>query len=792
MMQRTARWCSASALALVAALATPMVPAHAQSADPLAPNLRADAQMLLEADQLIYDNDRNVVTARGGVQIDYDGNRLVARQVSYDRNTGRLVASGNVELIDPEGTKISSEEIDITDDFGDGFANALRVETADKTYFGAESAVRRDGNVTTFNNSVYTACAPCEENPERPPVWRFKSRTIIWNAQKKTIRFSNARFEMFGLPIAYLPVFEVPDHTVKRKTGFLMPGISYKSELGVGVTVPFYLALDPTYDLTVWGTYYTRQGFLAEAEWRQQFDNGQYSIRMAGINQQNPDAFKPNSVSRGPAGDPTELRGMIGTKGAFQINPRWAFGWDVLIQSDKDFARKYGIDGFDTPVVTNEVYLTGLNERNYFDLRGYRFQVQEERFDSDPIARNPRQPWVLPSFDYVYIPDDALASGELRFDVNSRTIYRDFEDYAAGAPALRGYEGLNSRTTAEAEWKRQIVTPTGLVITPLLHLQGDATHADLSAGSAANAAAMAGALNANPAYLGPTAIADVRSSYYRYMATAGLDLRYPILFSGPGSSHILEPIAQLFVRPDEPLAERLGLANEDAQSLVFDATTLFERDKFSGYDRIEGGTRANLGLRYSGSYANGWGTNVIVGQSYHLAGANSYAQPDLVNAGAYSGLETARSDYVALVGATSPDGVSLATAGRFDEETLEVRRAELRAGYSSRPLSVSARYAYIQAQPLYGFDVDRHEVTLTGSARVGENWRVFGGGTYDLESDLLVRDQFGFAYDDECFTLSLSMVQSRAPGSTDVNRSFGFNIGFRTLGEFGSSTREIR
>ena len=27
------------------------------------------------------------------------------------------------------------------------------------------------------------------------------------------------------------------------------------------------------------------------------------------------------------------------------------------------------------------------------------------------------------------------------------------------------------------------------------------------------------------------------------------------------------------------------LPNEDAQSMVFDATTLFERDKFSGFDR---------------------------------------------------------------------------------------------------------------------------------------------------------------------------------------------------------------
>ena len=66
---------------------------------------------------------------------------------------------------------------------------------------------------------------------------------------------------------------------------------------------------------------------------------------------------------------------------------------------------------------------------------------------------------------------------------------------------------------------------------------------------------------------------------------------------------MLEPMAQIFARPDEGYATTLGIPNEDAQSLVFDASSLFDRDKFSGYDRIEGGTRANLGVRYTGTFS---------------------------------------------------------------------------------------------------------------------------------------------------------------------------------------------
>lgn len=780
---RAALLCGASALACLVAAG----PAPAQQIEQLAPSVPAGSQMLLEADTLVYDNDRQTVTAIGGVQIDYGGNRLVAQRVEYDRKTRRLVASGNAELVQSDGTKINSDHIDITDDFGDGFVNALRVETADKTYFGAESAERLGGVLTTFHNGVYTACEPCEDKPDKAPIWRLKARKIIWNGQTKTVRFENSNFEFFGFPVAYLPSFEIADPTVKRKSGFLMPGAAYKSSLGLGVGIPYYLALAPTYDLTARGTYFTKQGFLGEAEWRQRFDNGEYSFKIAGIRQQDPGAFDLATVDRGPAGEPTRFRGMMGTKGQFAINERWDFGWNVLAQTDKNFASTYDIQGYRDAVHRSEVYLTGLNDRNYFDLRALRFQVQEKTLAGDVGARDESQPWVLPSFDYAYIPEAPLAGGQLSVSLNARGIVRDRIDEAfmlpnvpaSGIQRIRGIEGQSGRLTGEAEWKRTIITDGGLVITPLLAFQADADYFNASSASLQAIDDMAAARGL---------AADTRSSFARFMATAGLELRWPVLFTGPGSSHIVEPTAQLFVRPNETYVGGLAVPNEDAQSFVFDATTLFERDKFSGYDRIEGGTRANVGLRYSGSYGNGWTTNALFGQSYQVGGVNSFAQPDFVNAGADSGLETARSDYVGLAGFSTPGGFSASLGGRFDEQTLAMRRSEVKAAYSGLPVSVSARYTFIQAQPSYGVPEDLQELSFGSSARLAENWRIFGSGTYDLEKNFFTGDGFGFAYDDECFSYTMTLSQSRNRDTRELTQSIGFNISFRTLGDFGSTT----
>ncbi len=536
-----------------------------------------------------------------------------------------------------------------------------------------------------------------------------------------------------------------------------------KSELGYGVSVPYFWALAPNYDLTTTGTYYSKQGFLGEAEWRHRLANGAYTIKLAGINQLDRHEFdNDDQLDRG-----STTRGMIATTGAFRINPRWTYGWNAMVPSDKAFAYRYGIEGYDAYNITNQAYLTGLNGRNYFDVRLYQFLVQESWFNSNPNASQPKQPWVLPSLDYAYTPTQSVAGGELNFDVNLQALHRDREDGTTPiglerAGYLSGVEGNDGRITAEAEWKRTFIADNGLVITPLLALRGDGM------------------------YVNSNSIGVTRSEAFRAMATAGLETRWPILFSSTSSTHVLEPTAQLFVRNNEPYAGEMP--NEDAQSFVFDASSLFDRDKFSGYDRVEGGTRANLGVRYSGTFNNGWSLNGIAGQSFQLGGLNSFATADFVNAGAESGLESSRSDYVAMIGA-SRGAFNVTTGGRFDKESFEVRRVEVASTNTGKYGSLFVKYAFIDQQPTYGFEDDRHEVTLGGSAKMTPNWRLLGSGTYDIVSETLVKQTAALAYDDECFTYMMYYTREEpvtADGSQgDQTTTWGFNISFRTLGEIG-------
>ena len=749
-------------LALAASVALPAA-ARAQSTDPLIARQarNPDAKLLLAADELIYDNDRGLVTALGNVQLEYDGFNVVAREVTYNRNSKRVIAVGDVEIVEPGGNRLYAERIDLTDDFADGFVDALRVETTQDTRFAAESAERLPGDRTLFNQGTYTACRVCRTNPSKPLTWQIKAQRVIVNGQKRTIEYSNATFELFGRSIAYLPYFRHPDPTVKRKSGFLFPTFGYRSDVGAYLRQPYFLATGQSHDLTLAVTGYTRQGFLGDAEFRKAFGNGLLTLRAAGIFQQQPEAFntRPDNEEEG--------RGMVSANGRFTINPRWSFGFNVLAQTDRTFSRTYRIAGYTAVEIDNTAYLRGLADRNYFDLAGYQFLIQAPPLEDVPDFEysQSEQPVVHPVLDYNRVEAGAFG-GETRLDVNLVSLTRDrVSAIDVGQPNVRtfGVDGTTTRVTADGSWRKTLKF-NGLAFTPSLGLRGDVTATD--------------------GFAAPGSPDVDRGTEARALPTLGFEARYPLLVQTETMNHVIEPVAQLYIRPS--LSDPT-LPNEDAQSLVFDTSRLFGETRFSGYDRIESGTRANIGLRYQGDLAPGVTLDAVIGQSYHLLGDNPYARrDDLVQTGEASGLEDDRSDIVAGFDLRLASILRLSTQARFDDGEAELRRLETSATYAMRNFGFSAGYTFIDAQPRYGFPEDRQEVFGSLNVRLSRYWRAFATATFDIENARLVSDSIGANYLDECFsfTLSYTEVHDRYDATVEADRSIMFRVGFRTLGDF--------
>ncbi len=163
------------------------VSATTVQAQSMVPAAADGAKLLLRANELVYNQDAKLVTATGGVQLYYNRYKMVAQRVQYDQKSGRVMATGNIEPDRAGRHPRLCGPLDITDDFGEGFLNALRVETTDNTRLAAESAERQPGDLMVLNNSVYSACLPCAQTPGKAPLWQVKAQRVVRNGQAHTI-----------------------------------------------------------------------------------------------------------------------------------------------------------------------------------------------------------------------------------------------------------------------------------------------------------------------------------------------------------------------------------------------------------------------------------------------------------------------------------------------------------------------------------------------------------------------------------------------------------------------------
>ena len=770
------------------------------------PQKNGKDQMLVQARRIDYDYTNHRVSAVGNVQIYYGGSTLEADRVVYDENTKRLRAEGNARLTDQSGNVTYGSVMDLSDDYRDGFVNSLHVETAQRTSIAAARATRTGGNFTIFNSAVYTACLPCRDNPKKPPLWQVKAARIIHDQTEKMVYFEDANIEFFGKPIAYIPYFSAPDPTVKRKTGFLMPNTTTTTVYGGGLEIPYYIALAPNYDATFAPMITTRQGPLLQGEFRERTIDGAYAIRGAGIYQLDRSAF-----DAGAPGD-RNFRGSIESTGQFALNDKWVWGWDAIAMTDRAFLQDYRprlsaySQGFDpnqigTPgssEAVSQIYLTGRGDRSFFDIRSIYYAGLSN------LDQQKQLPVIHPVIDYDYIVKNPILGGELSFKTNFTSISRQTAEFDAitqaasqvinpntGAntctqtanPALitsancllRGVPGEYDRLSTKAEWRKSFTDSAGEVWTPFAYVRLDA--------AAMSIYNQPGVSN----YI-PTG----SDSLARAMPAVGLEYRYPFISVQSWGTQTIEPIAQIIARPNETQIGRWP--NEDAQSFMFDDSNLFAVDKFSGWDRVEGGGRANVGVQYTAQFNQGGSLNGLFGQSYQLFGKNSFAQPSIANTGLDSGLDSTVSDYVARLQFQPNKTYVFTSRYRFDHDTMTVNRLELEARAIYDRWSFGITYGNYAAQPDLGILNRQQGLLGNASYKIDANWVTYGNALYDLDAGKFVQAGLGLGYVDDCFILSLNYLYgysydvpggltSSAPSTPKVANAIMLQLGLRTLGE---------
>lgn len=681
-------------------------------------------------DKLTYDGRTKIAVATGRVVITYGNYVLVASKVVYDKRNDKMRAVGSVHLREPGGNILKADLVQLQNRFRDGFARHLQLLLTNDASMTADYARRRDGNLTVYQHVTYTRCKDCLL-ADGTPLWQIRSVEVTHNEDEGVIYHKDASFEFLGATIFRLPKLSHPDPTVKRRTGFLIPKFNYASTYGFGVGTPYFINLAPNYDVTLRPFFTTRQGPLARATWRHRLAKGQYNVDVAGIYQWDKKLAAPGN---------RRWRGFARSVGKFKINKRWSWGWDGTAISDDTFARRYDVDK--RTEVVNRAYLTGVNDRNYFaaDILHFRGLLATDN--------NRTFPFAAPYLRYNLVMDRPVFGGELGFNTNVYSVHR--RDPLSLNPVTANQAEDQTRAIVEAHWNRRVISDSGAIFSPFAKLRSD--------------------LYVTNRLPGGTAKDKITG---RVTPTAGIDVRWPFVNSSEYGQHVLTPVLQFISAPSERKSNRLS--NEDSVSLNFDYSNLFLDNRFTGQDRIEGGTRLNVGVMSNWMLNGGGFLRASIGQSFHLAGRNSFTFG--------SGLNGSYSDVVMALAYQPNEHLQLSYQARLDDRSLAIKTQEAGLSGTYGPLSGSVNYLNVAAAPAYGRPLRQEQIWGDAEYFLDDRWSIFGGARYDLARNRAFQHSVGLGYHCDCFGFKVYYKETNASDrDAKASRSIMMSFEFKTLG----------
>ncbi|MGB0684322.1 MAG: LPS-assembly protein LptD [Magnetovibrionaceae bacterium] len=524
-----------------------------------------DKPTLLTADEMEFDQELGVTTARGNVEVTVDDYVLITDTLSYNARTDVMSASGNVSLLEPDGNVMFAEYFEVSGDMRDGIIRNLQLLMTDKSRVAAAGGRRSNGDTLELRKAVYSPCDSCKEDPSKPPLWQIKAIKVVHDKSDQIIEYTDAWLEVAGLPVFYTPYLRHPDPTVGRETGFLPPTWGGSSDLGAVLRTPFYWNIAPDMDATITPMLSTDEYPGVAVEHRRKLSKGELELFGSVTYDEN-----------------QGVRGHVDSWGKWHLDPTWRTGFELQRASDDTYQRRYGFASEQS--LETHGFVEGFRGRNYASADAFWYQSLKSGESDGEL------PIVTPYLRYEHMGKPDSLGGHNVLSANFLTTTRQ--------------EGSDTRRlSATGGWVWPKTFDTGDVVTASASVQGDLYHVtDLDRESAAN---------------------DFTGVTGRVWPEASLKWQKPFANPQENMTWVVEPIAMAAISPNGGNNDRIP--NEDSVSFNFDDTNLFESNRFPGQDRVEGGPRLAYGFRF-GAYGNqGEASSLMIGQGYRFREDDRFA-----------------------------------------------------------------------------------------------------------------------------------------------------------------------
>ena len=491
------------------------------------------------------------LVATGNVYVAFGSRLMRAEKITYDRRTDDLTIDGPIRLEDGDDIIIVADHAVLDTDLQNGLLHSARIVLAQQLQLATLQIKRVSGRYTQMDNATASSCQICTKNGV--PLWQIRARRVIHDAEKKQLYFTDAQFRFGGIPVLYLPRLRMPDPTLKRARGFLLPRGKSNTLVGFGVKLPYFIPIGDHKDLTL-TPYLSSKTKTMEFRYRQKFHNG--DVKMTGS--LTSDTLVKNT-----------LRGYVFGNGTFNLERDYKLSFDIEAVMDEAYLSNYNISQKDR--LDSSVSVERTRKNKYFSAELLNYDSLRPTEDNASLPR-----FILDlTEERRFFPSSV--GGEARLLLEAHTHIRASKTDIIGRDVTRAH--------AELSWRRRWTLPRGLRMGVVGRLNLDAyTYAQDSA------------FNQTIAVANPEGAVDLRWPLKRTTTNSAYELLEPVLQLGWSGSK------QPNIRIDESTLSE------------FDEGNLLSLSRFTAPDQREHGSRAAVGMRWLHTAPGGWASGLALGQ----------------------------------------------------------------------------------------------------------------------------------------------------------------------------------
>lgn len=639
--------------------------------------------------------------------------------IEYDIKTEEIKTSGNTEMTNASGQHVKLNSLTISKDQSKINADDIELWLGSHVYIRAQE-IDKNGNNTVAKDAEFTACDGCDDYGN---AWEIFSKKIIHDSDKKMLYFHNASFWIYNdtFPILWLPYYEMPDPSVKYKTGFLNPSFNSTNDMGLQINVPLYINFSNTHDLTTTLSYLTKENPLFQIEHRLNLSHSEFRTK--------------GSFTRNKEG---KNRWHISNNDKIELGENARAYVYIDRTSDKTYLQKYGFYDYQ-PYLDSGAKLELFGQSGYVVADAHIFQELRQAHSNQHSVSGD----ILPNIRGVY---------------QTNPFFK--ETYLSLSGDVLGVSG--------DDFGSQRLVGKASVISPWTLWGGNRVTASLSARYDIYN------FNKMPVYDDGQLNQSYSGVKTRFLPSGYLEWGLPLYSVKNTWTYIIEPRARLTIM-EHTSTDYVFAKNNDSDGRFLSDTTFFSNNRFAGLDVWENGNFIDYGARWA-AFNNNHNIEVFLGQTYDF---NTDSTDEDFNE---NGFRNGFSDYVGRI-AYSRKYFEISSRFRFDRENTSLSHMENSIYFGKNGYYLTVGHIW-DTQPIDVFSTDdenTHEVTAGAGLQLTHRLHMSGSVIYNAYEHFVQRHAAGLFYEHPCYHFSLEYIRDNTikndyVGNTTYRFKFGMSI----------------